>query len=113
MAVTNADTGKVIATVPIGDHVDANGFDPDTQLAFASCGDGSLTVAHEDSPDKFQVVQNLATERGARTMILDPKTHQIYLVTAKFGPPPAPTAAQPHPWPTVLPDTFVVLVAGK
>jgi DNA-binding beta-propeller fold protein YncE len=113
MAVTNADTGKVIATVPIGEHVDANGFDPDSQMAFASCGDGSLTVAHEDSPDKFHVVQNLATERGARTMTLDPKTHRIYLVTAKFGPPPAPTAAQPHPWPTVLPDTFVVLVAGK
>ncbi|HXU18257.1 MAG TPA: hypothetical protein VN708_24330 [Terriglobales bacterium] len=113
MAVTNADTGKVIATVPIGEHVDANGFDPDTQMAFASCGDGSLTVTHEDSPDKFHVVQNLATERGARTMTLDPKTHRIYLVTAKFGPPPAPTAAQPHPWPTVLPDTFMVLVAGK
>jgi DNA-binding beta-propeller fold protein YncE len=113
MAVTNADTGKVIATLPIGEHVDANGFDPDTQLAFASCGDGSLTVAHEDSPDKFQVVENVATERGARTMILDPKTHQIYLVTAKFGPTPAPTAAQPRPWPTILPDTFVVLVAGK
>jgi hypothetical protein len=103
----------VIATVPIGEHVDANGFDPDTQMAFASCGDGSLTVTHEDSPDKFHVVQNLATERGARTMTLDPKTHRIYLVTAKFGPPPAPTAAQPHPWPTVLPDTFMVLVAGK
>jgi DNA-binding beta-propeller fold protein YncE len=113
MAVTNADTGKVIATVPIGEHVDANGFDPDTQLAFASCGDGSLTVAHEDSPDKFHVVQNVATERGARTMTLDRKTHRIYLVTAKFGPPPAPTTSQPHPWPTILPDTFTVLVAGK
>jgi len=113
MAVTNADTGKVIATLPIGEHVDANGFDPDTQLAFASCGDGSLTVAHEESPNKFQVVENVATERGARTMILDPKTHHIYLVTAKFGPTPAPTSAQPHPWPTILPDTFVVLVAGK
>lgn len=113
MAVTDADTGKVITTVPIGEHVDANGFDPETQLAFASCGDGSLTVAHEDSPDKVTVVQNVATERGARTMILDPKTHQIYLVTAKFGPPPTPTAAQPHPWPAILPDTFVVLVVGK
>ncbi|HKR84009.1 MAG TPA: hypothetical protein VJS37_07515 [Terriglobales bacterium] len=113
MAITSADTGKVIATVPIGEHVDANAFDPDSQMAFASCGDGSLTVAHEDSPEKFHLVQNLATERGARTMTLDPKTHRIYLVTAKFGPPPAPTAAQPHPWPTVLPDTFIVLVAGK
>ena len=113
MAMINADTGKVVGTVPIGEHVDANAFDPETQLAFASCGDGSLTVAREDSPDKITVVQNVATERGARTMILDPGNRQIYLVTAKFGPPPAPTAAQPHPWPAVLPDTFVVLVVGK
>ena len=113
MAVTDANTGKVIATLPIGEHVDANGFDPETQLAFASCGDGSLTVVREDSPERFKVVQNVATERGARTMILDPKTHQIYLVTAKFGPPPAPTPAEPHPRPTILPDTFVVLVVGE
>ena len=113
MAVVNADTGKVITTLPIGEGVDANGFDPETQLAFASCGDGSLTVAHEDSPDKFTVVQSVATQRGARTMALDPKTHQIFLVTAKFGPPPQPTADQPHPRPAVLPDSFVVLVVGK
>ena len=67
----------------------------------------------EDSPDKFSVVQNLKTERGARTMELDPKTHKIYLVTAKFGPSPAATAEQPHPRPSILPDTFEVLVVGK
>jgi DNA-binding beta-propeller fold protein YncE len=113
MAVVNADTGKVITTLPIGDGVDANAFDPDTGFAFASCGEGVLTVAHEDSPDKFSVVQNVPTEKGARTMALDPKTHDVFLVTAKFGTPPAPTQDQPHPRPPILPDSFVVLVVGK
>jgi DNA-binding beta-propeller fold protein YncE len=113
MAVVNADTGKVITTLPIGDGVDANAFDPETGFAFASCGEGVLTVAHEDSPDKFSVVQNVPTEKGARTMALDPKTHDVFLVTAKFGTPPAPTKDQPHPRPPILPDSFVVLVVGK
>ena len=113
MAVVNADTGKVITTLPIGDGVDANRFDPENKLAFASCGEGVLTVVKEDSPDKFSVVQSVKTERGARTMELDPKTHKIYLITAKFGPPPAATAEQPHPRPSILPDTFEVLVVGK
>ena len=113
MAVVNADTGKVITTLPIGDGVDANAFDPETGFAFASCGEGVLTVAHEDSPDKFSVVQNVPTEKGARTMALDPKTHDVFLVTAKFGTPPAPTQDQPHPRPPILPDSFVVLVVGK
>jgi DNA-binding beta-propeller fold protein YncE len=113
MAVVNADTGKVITTLPIGDGVDANAFDPETGFAFASCGEGVLTVAHEDSPDKFSVVQNVPTEKGARTMALDPKTHDVFLVTAKFGQPPAPTQAQPHPRPPILPESFVVLVVGK
>jgi DNA-binding beta-propeller fold protein YncE len=113
MAVVNADTGKVITTLPIGDGVDADRFDPDNNLAFASCGEGVLTVVKEESPDKFSVVQNVKTERGARTMELDPKTHKIYLVSAKFGSPPAATAEQPHPRPSILPDTFELLVVGK
>jgi DNA-binding beta-propeller fold protein YncE len=113
MAVVNADTGKVITTLPIGDGVDADRFDPDSKLAFASCGEGVLTVVKEDSPNQFSVVQNVKTKRGARTMELDPKTHKIYLVTANFGPPPAATADQPHPRPSILPDTFEVLVVGK
>ncbi len=113
MAVINAENGKVITTLPIGDGVDANGFDPESKFAFASCGEGVLTVAKEDSPDKFSVVQNVKTARGARTMTLDPKTHQIFLVTAKFGSPPAATADNPHPRPSILPDTFEVLVVGK
>ncbi len=113
MAVVNADTGKVITTLPIGDGVDANGFDPDTGFAFASCGEGVLTVVHEDSPEMFSVAQSVPTQRGARTMALDPKTHQIFLVTAKFGPAPEPTAQQPHPRPAILPGSFIVLVVGK
>jgi DNA-binding beta-propeller fold protein YncE len=113
MAIVNADSGKVITTLPIGGGVDANGFDPDSGLAFASCGEGVLTVVSEETPDKFSVVQNVTTERGARTMTIDAKTHQIFLVTAKFGPPPAATADQPHPRPAILPDTFEVLVVAK
>ena len=113
MAVVNADSGKVITTLPIGQGVDANGFDAETGFAFASCGEGVLTVVQEESPEKFSVVQNVSTERGARTMALDPKTHQVFLVTAKFGPPPAATAEQPRPRPTILPDTFEVVVVGK
>jgi DNA-binding beta-propeller fold protein YncE len=113
MAVVNADTGKVITTLAIGEGVDANAFDPETKLAFASCGDGSLSVVSEDSPDKFSVAQTVPTARGARTMALDSKTHQIYLVTAEFGPKPPATADQPRPRPTILPDTFKLLVVGK
>lgn len=79
MAMIDNTNGKVVATVPIGDGVDANAFDPGTQLAFSSNGEGNVTIAHEDSPEKLTVVQTLKTQRGARTMALDPKTHNIYL----------------------------------
>jgi DNA-binding beta-propeller fold protein YncE len=113
MAVMNADTGSVLTTLPIGRGVDANAFDPGTQLAFSSNGDGTLTVVHEDSPGQFNVVDNVETQRGARTMALDLKTHNIFLVTADFGPPPAPTAENPHPRPAIVPGTFTLLVVGK
>jgi DNA-binding beta-propeller fold protein YncE len=83
MVMMDDENGKVITTVPIGDGVDADAFDPGTQLAFASCGDGTTTIAHEDSPDQLTVVQKLTTQRGARTMALDPFTHKIYLATAQ------------------------------
>jgi hypothetical protein len=102
-----------MATPAIGEGVDANAFDPDTALAFASCGEGVLTVVHEDSPGKFSVVGNVPTQEGARTMTLDQKTHEVFLVTAMFGPPPAPTAENPRPRHTILPDSFVVLVFEK
>jgi DNA-binding beta-propeller fold protein YncE len=113
MAVVDADSGKVLATPAIGDGVDATAFDPGTGLAFASCGEGVLTVVREDSPNKFSVAENVKTQEGARTLALDEKTHQVFVVTAKFGPTPAPTADQPHPRHSILPDTFVVLILGK
>ena len=114
MAVVDAATGKVIATPPIGSGVDANDFDPATGFAFASNGQSAtLTVVHEDSPDKFSVVEDVPTQLGARTMTLDRKSHEVYLVTAGFGPPPAPTAENPRPRPTLVPDSFVVLVFGR
>ena len=112
MAVVDADSGKVIATPAIGEGVDADAFDPGTALALASCGDGHLTVVQEDSPSQFSVRENVSTQEGARTMALDEKTHKVFLVTAKFGPPPAATADNPHPRHTILPDSFVVLVFG-
>ena len=113
MAIVDADSGKVISTLPIGEGVDATAFDPETGLAFASCGEGVLAVVHEDSAHKFSVTKNVPTQRGARTMALDPAKHRVFLVTAMFGPPPAPTAEQPHPRPAILPDSFVLLVVGK
>ena len=112
MAVTDADSGKTLANPTIGDGPDAAGFDPTHQLAFSSNGDGTLTVVNTAS-DKFDVVQNLATERGARTMTVDTATGRIYLVTAEFGPRPAATPENPRPRPAVVPDSFTVLVVGR
>lgn len=113
MAVVDADNGKVLATPAIGEGVDATRYDSGTGLAFASCGEGLLTVIKEESPDKFTVVENVPTQKGARTMALDTKTHTVYTVTAKFGPPPAATTGNPHPWRSIVPDTFVVLVLSE
>jgi DNA-binding beta-propeller fold protein YncE len=114
MAVVDADTGKVLATPAIGEGVDATAFDDDAGLAFASCGgEGVLTVVKQESPDKYSVAENVKTQRGARTMALNGKTHDVYTVTANFGPRPAATADNPHPRPPILPDSFVVLVISK
>ena len=113
MTVLDTKTGKVIATVPIGEGVDGNGFDPETGLAFSANGDGTLTVVRESSPGKFEVVQTVTTQRGARTMAFDPKTHNIYLPTAQFGPTPEATPENPRARPPIIKDTFVILVVGK
>jgi DNA-binding beta-propeller fold protein YncE len=110
MAVVDADTGKVLATPAIGEGVDATAFDAEAGLAFASCGEGVLTVVREDSPDKFSGAENVPTQAGARTLALDSKTHNVFAVTATLGPPPPATADNPHPRHSVVPDTFVVLV---
>jgi len=106
MAMVDSTSGKVLTTVPIGDGVDANAFDPGTMLAFASCGDGTVTIAKEDG-DKLTVVQTLKTEKGARTMTLDPATHKIYLASAKFD---APAEGQRRG--KMVPGSFKILIYG-
>ena len=113
MVVVNADDGKMVTTLPIGAGTDAAGFDPETGFAFSSNGDGTLTVAHEDSPDKYSVIENVTTLRRARTMALDAKTHQVYTVSAEFGTAPAPTAEQPRPRPPMVPGTFTLLILSR
>jgi YVTN family beta-propeller protein len=107
MVMVDSENGKVLVSVPIGEGVDANAFDPKTKLAFASCGDGTTTIAHEDSPDKLTVVQILKTEPGARTMTIDPATHKIYLASAKFE---APAEGQRRR--RMVPGTFKILIYG-
>ncbi len=113
MAISDAQAGKVVASVPIGQGGDANRFDPGTQLAFASTGDGNITVVHEDGPDTYTVVANVATKRGARTMEVDLTSHVVYTVSAEFGPPPAPTPDRPRPRPSIVPGTFALLVLER
>lgn len=105
MVMLDYKTGKVAGSVPIGDGVDANAFDSATQLAFASCGDGTTTIAHEDAPDKLTVVQTLKTTRGARTMTIDPTTHRIYLAAADYE---AASAGERRP--RAVAGSFKVLV---
>jgi DNA-binding beta-propeller fold protein YncE len=110
MVIVDDQNGKVVASVEIGKGVDGAAFDEQKQLAFSSNGaDGTLTVVREVSPNEFKVVENVVTARGARTMTLDEKTHHIFLPTARFGPPPAPTPDRPHPRPAILPDSFEVI----
>src|SRR5438874_10142389 len=106
--VVNADTGKVVATPEIGNGPDAAAFDPATNDFFASCGEGILTVIHEDSPDKFTVVENVPTKRSARTMGMDLKTHNIFMPAADFDP-QAPGERRGK----MKPDSFVIVVVGK
>ena len=110
MAVVNADSGQVVATVAIGNGPDAAAYDAGKKLAFSSNGEGTLTVVRQDGPDKYTVLENVATERSARTMSLDTKTHKIYLSAAQLGAAPEATADNPHPRPRIIPDSFHVLV---
>jgi YVTN family beta-propeller protein len=115
MVMMDSANGKVIADVAIGQGVDAAAFDPGTQLAFASCGDGTVTIAHEDSPDKLTVVQTLKTEPRAKTMTIDTRTHKIYLGSAKFEAPAAnanPPEGGRRQRPKMVPDSFKILVYG-
>lgn len=113
LVVLDADSGKVIQSFPISAGVDAAAFDPETSLIFASTREGMIHIFHEDSPDKFSEVEAVKTEYGAKTMGLDTKTHNLFVDTADFAPPAAPTAERPHPQRTAVPGTFHVLVYGK
>jgi DNA-binding beta-propeller fold protein YncE len=112
MIVMDAKHGNILKVLPIGKGVDAVAFDPSTKQAFSSNGEGNVTIVREVNPKSFEVAQTLETQRGARTIALNPKTHNIYLITADFGPTPEATKEKPHPRPQILPNTFVVLKYG-
>ncbi len=112
MAVVNYDSGKQIASPEIGDGPDAAGYNAKAQLAFSSNGgDGTLSVV--DAAHGYKNIEQLPTQRGARTMTYDESTDRVYVVTADFGPRPDPTPAMPRPRPSIVPDTFTVLVIGR
>jgi len=113
MAVTSMAAHAVVARVPIGEGADGAAFDPALHLAFATNGgDGTLTVIRQDAADRYTVLQALPTQRGARTIALDPATHRVYTATAELGPAPAPTPENPRPRRQVLPGTFVLITTG-
>jgi hypothetical protein len=114
LVMMDANTGKVIGEpFPIGDRVDANVFDAETNTLAAATREGTLHIFHEDSPDKLTEVETIKTEFGAKTMGLDPKTHKLFLTTSDFGPAPAATEKQPNPQPVATPGTFRLLIYGK
>jgi len=112
MEMLDTTSGKVVASVPIGAGVDGCAFDDATQLAFASCGEGTTTIAKEEAPDKLTTVQTLKTERSARTMAVDPKTHRIYLPSAQFEPAATPSPGASPTRPKMIPNTMKLLVYG-
>ena len=110
MTMLDTQSGKVVDTTAIGTGVDGAAFDDATQLVFASCGEGVTNIVKEETPEKLRAVQTLKTERGARTMALDPKTHRIYLPTAQFAPAPSPSPGASPTRPSIVPNTFKLLV---
>jgi DNA-binding beta-propeller fold protein YncE len=113
MIVTDSADGHEVASVAIGKGPDAAAFDADRHLIFSSNGDGTLTVVHEDDPNHYHVTENVETQKSARTLALDGKTHRIFLAAAEFGTAPAATAEQPHPRPPMVADSFTILVVGE
>jgi DNA-binding beta-propeller fold protein YncE len=111
MAVSDPTTGKVVAMVPIGAGVDAAAYDAERQLVFASNGgDGTLTVIHQTSADRYTVSATVPTKRGSRTMALDPRTHAVYLASVDYGPTPEPAPGGRPGRPQVVPNSFAILV---
>jgi len=113
MVVTDSKTGKQIAVLPTAKGTDGATFDSSTNNVIVSNGSGTFTVIHEDTPNKYTVVANVPTARGARTIAIDPKSHHLFTCTADYGPVPAATTENPHPRPSIVPGTFRVLEFGK
>ncbi len=113
LAVVNPDTEKVVASLPIGEHVDATIFDPANGLIFASTGDGVLTIVHQDSPDAYTIVDNVKTMRGAKTLALDPKTGKLFTATVENVPLNATAPPKPIGPVAYVPGPFVVLTIEK
>lgn len=109
MVILDVISGKVVTTIPIGEHCDGVDFDPGNKRVFSSNGEGTMTVVQDDYPDKFSIVENFATQKGARTISVNKKTHKIYLPTAEYDPAPEPTKDNPNPRPKIKPGTFVIL----
>jgi YVTN family beta-propeller protein len=110
LVVLDATNGRIVAVLPIAAGVDGAAFDPGTRIVFASCGEGSLALFQQEGPDRYRALPPVPTQRGARTLALDPRTHRIFTVSAQFGEPPAPTPERPHPRGPMMPGTFEVLV---
>jgi DNA-binding beta-propeller fold protein YncE len=109
LIVLDSESGKRVADLPIGGGVDGVAFDPGLQRVISSNGEGTLSVFHEDGPDRYASIGEVPTQRGARTLAVDETTHRVYTATAQFGETPAPTAERPHPRPSLVPGSFVVI----
>ncbi len=112
MEILDSETGRVVSEVAIGAGPDSAAFDSKLGLAFSSNGDGTLTLVKQNDPDHYTVLQNVATQKGARTMAYDPDNHRVYLVTASFGETLPATREQPRPRPAIIPDSTIVLVVS-
>jgi DNA-binding beta-propeller fold protein YncE len=105
MVISDAEAGTVITTLPIGDRCDGVAFDPGLKRAYSSNGEGTITVVQEETKDNFKVLETVTTQRGARTITVDAKTHHLYLPTAEFEAAPSGNNRRP----AIKPNTFVIL----
>ncbi|MDD4970308.1 MAG: YncE family protein [Paludibacter sp.] len=112
MVVVDYATGKVVTTIKIGEGVDGVSFDPGLKRIYASNGEGTMTVVQEKNANTFTVLESFPTQKGARTITVNTKTHKLYLPTALYGETPAATAQNPHPRASIKPGTFTVLEIG-
>ncbi len=113
MVALDADSGRIVSSAPIGENVDSGAYDPETGLVFEANRDGTLTVIHEDAPDRYSVVQTLKTQAGSKNMALDEKTHHVYLSAGEFLPAEVATPENPRPRPKVKPGTFCILEVAR